>query len=51
MKTIAQQMNLTGWKGVGNQPYHGEINISMSHQLWTTCDVSYLGTPYKIEIL
>lgn len=47
----SKQNNITGWKGVGiNQPYSGEINISMSHQLWTTCDVNYLGTPYKIEV-
>ena len=47
----SKQNNLTGWKGMGTtQPYTAEINISMSHQLWTTSDVSYLGIPHKIEI-
>ena len=47
----SKQNNLTGWKGMGTtQPYLAEINISMSHQLWTTSDVGYLGTPYRLEI-
>jgi hypothetical protein len=42
--------NLTGYKGVGNGNYSAEINKSMSDQLWTTANLSYLGDYYKIEI-
>ena len=38
---------VVGWVGSNvNLPYTAEINISQSHQLWTTCDLDYLG---KIE--
>jgi hypothetical protein len=42
--------NLTGWVGVGHSNFTAEISKSMSDQLWTIANLSYLGDYYKIEI-
>jgi len=42
--------NLTGWVGTNVKlPYSAVINKSQSDQLWTECDLDYLGK--KIEIV
>jgi hypothetical protein len=41
---------LSGWRGINTVPYKAEINRSMSDQLWTTCNTSYIGKSYEIEV-
>ena len=43
-------VSVNGWKGnKDGLPYKASISKSMSDQLWTECDIDYLGT--KVEIL
>ena len=42
---------LSGWKGENNNlPYSATINKKMSDQLWTECDMNYLGKIYDFVI-
>jgi len=45
-----RNQNFTGYKGIGNNNYSAEISKSMSDQLWTTANLSYLGDYYRIKI-
>ena len=49
-KMSKDNSKVTGWKGIGELPYSADITISTSHQLWTTANLNYLGTSYRIEI-
>jgi len=43
--------NLTGWVGTNDElPYSAVINKSQSDQLWTECDLNYLGKKTEIII-
>ena len=50
-ETTNKNGKVTGWKGENdNLPYSAKIVISMSDQLWTTCDIDYIGGLNYIEI-
>jgi hypothetical protein len=50
-ETFSKKGKLSGWVGKNkNLPYSAKISISMSEQLWTECDINYLGTPIEITI-
>lgn len=51
-ETYSKKGKLTGWVGVNESlPYSAKILLSMSAQLWTECDIQYLGNMKKITIL
>ena len=51
IETFSKKGKLTGWVGKNNNlPYSAKISISMSEQLWTECDIDYLGKPIEIVI-
>jgi len=52
VESFGKDGKVNGWKGGGlseSLPYKASISKSMSDQLWTECDIDYLGT--KVEIL
>lgn len=50
-ETFSKKGKLSGWVGKNeNLPYSAKISISMSEQLWTECDIEYLGKPIEITI-
>lgn len=51
-ETFSKNGKLTGWVGTSDKlPYSAKISLSMSAQLWTTCDIDYLENMEKISIL
>ena len=43
--------DVNGWKGTNDElSYKASISMSMSDQLWTECDLDYLGTITEILI-
>ena len=51
-ETYSKKGKLTGWVGLNDElPYSAKISLSMSAQLWTECDIKYLGNMKKITIL
>ena len=51
VETFSKKGKLTGWVGTNeNLPYSATISISMSGQLWTECDINYLGNPIEIIV-
>ena len=50
VESFGKDGKVNGWKGnKDGLPYKASISKSMSDQLWTECDIDYLGT--KVEIL
>ena len=50
-ETIDKNGKVTGWKGENdNLPYSAKISKSMSDQLWTECDIDYIGGLHYIKI-
>ena len=48
--TYGRGGNINGWSGTNdNLPYSAKITKATSDQLWTECDLDYLGE--KIEIV
>ena len=51
IEKYSRKGNLTGWVGTNEElPYSAVINISQSDQLWTECDLDYLGKKVEITI-